>query len=274
MATFLRRLPSPALRPFVKVLWASDDTLDPEPKRAERELVLPTGTTHLAFRLAGDPLRVFDGIEGRIERVIGHAVVGGPRALAYVRDIRGGSRTVGAQLHAGAAHLLGGGAAELAGSHVRLEDLWGSSMARDAWQRLGDAQTLDAAVNVLEALLAARLPKLRGLHPAIAHALGRFAAEESIGAVVLESGYSHRRFATLFRDAVGLAPKQYYRVLRLQRAVELAASSPNLSLATVAASCGFGDQPHLCRDFRELVGISPGDYRRARPAHPNHVPLG
>ena len=36
--------PRPALRPFVKIMWASDETLSPEAVRAQRELVLPTGT--------------------------------------------------------------------------------------------------------------------------------------------------------------------------------------------------------------------------------------
>jgi AraC-like DNA-binding protein len=34
-------------------------------------------------------------------------------------------------------------------------------------------------------------------------------------------------------------------------------------LSTVAAACGFYDQAVLTRQFRELTGVPPGEYRRA-----------
>jgi AraC-like DNA-binding protein len=269
----LCRVPKPSLRPFVKVLWASDETRASVPKSATRELVLPTGMAHLAFRLSDHPLRVFDDANALVPRVMGHAIIGGPRATFYVKDVTEPTRSVGAQLHAGAATLLTGVSAnELAGRHTRLDELWGPA-AGEARARLLEAQSPERALDVLESLLAERLPKVRGVHPAVAHALGRFSTTNDVGEVVLECGYSHRRFITLFRDAVGLGPKQYCRVLRLQRAIELAAADPDVALAQLAAASGFGDQPHLCRDFRQIAGISPGRYRRIRPAQPNHVPL-
>jgi AraC-like DNA-binding protein len=34
---------------------------------------------------------------------------------------------------------------------------------------------------------------------------------------------------------------------------------------------GYSDQPHLNREFREFAGLSPEQYRLARPALANHV---
>jgi AraC-like DNA-binding protein len=93
--------------------------------------------------------------------------------------------------------------------------------------------------------------------------------------VVDEVGYSHRRFIELFDDAVGLTPKRYCRVQRLQRAIrELrGVGAARRQLAEIAAGAGYADQAHLTREFRALVGVSPGEYRARIGAHPHHVPL-
>jgi len=109
---------------------------------------------------------------------------------------------------------------------------------------------------------------------AVAHARARFPTVDDVGAVVEETGYSHRRFIGLFRAAVGLAPKLYCRVLRFQDALRLLAGQPSASLVDVALAAGYSDQPHLNREFRELAGVSPVEYRAARPVSLLHVPLG
>jgi AraC-like DNA-binding protein len=48
------------------------------------------------------------------------------------------------------------------------------------------------------------------------------------------------------------------RIVRFQRA--LAARGP---WAEVAQGCGYYDQAHLIRDFREFSGLSPAAYRAA-----------
>ena len=68
-------IPGPALRPFVKLLWASDEAAS---ERGARELVLPSGMMHLALRLSETPLRLFDAADGDAARSLGK----GARKLA------------------------------------------------------------------------------------------------------------------------------------------------------------------------------------------------
>jgi AraC-like DNA-binding protein len=263
----LTRIPGPALRPFVKQLWASEQTS----AGAVREHVLPTGRMHLVFRLSDHPLRVFDGADDRIGRTVGLVVVGGARSSFYVRDVSQPMRSVGAELHPGAAEVLFGAPAnELAERHTPLADLWGPA-ANEARQRLLEAGDPGRALDLFEALLRARLPAVRGLHPAVARALGRFATGADVGHVVADSGYSHRRFIALFRGAVGLTPKTYCRLLRFQRVLDR--GSEHASWVDVALAAGYSDQPHLNREFRHLAGLSPGGYRRAAPDWSHHVPI-
>ncbi len=264
-----RRSPATALRPFVTTLWA---TRAESPGTAgARERVLPTGEAHVVFLLGEEPLRLHDGTAGESRRV-GFAVVGGPRAGAYVKDVSRRGASVGAQLRPGAAAaLFGVPASELAGRHSELRDVWGGR-AEEAHERLAREADGEARLDLLERILMARLPRVHGLHPAVAQALERFASRGRVCEVVAETGYSHRRFNELFVGSVGLTPKVYCRLRRFQGVLARAAECPAVSWADLSHGAGYADQAHLTREFREFAGLSPGEWRRLAPAAPHHVP--
>lgn len=265
----LSRAPCPSLQPLVRTLWASEGAEVSGPTGLER--VLPTGAMHLVFRLSAGPLRILEG--GRMQSV-GRTVVGGVRATYYVREVSQAASSVGIQFHPGAAPLLLGVPAHtLADRHTALEDVLGREV--DAMhERLRAERTPKERLALVERWLVARLQHTRGAaHPAVTLALQRFAAGNGVSDVVEATGYSHRRFIVLFREAVGLTPKVYTRLLRFQGVLAHLAARPELPWTELALDAGYADQPHLHRDFSEFAGLSPGQYRALRPASPNHVPL-
>jgi AraC-like DNA-binding protein len=261
------RAPRGSLRPFVKRVWLSEAE-GPAVGGVRREHVLPTGSMHIVLRLDDEPVRLWSEHGQALD--LGTAVIGGVRSTYYVKEVRP-ARTIGAQLHAAASlPLLGIPAHEFADRHTRLDEVWGAAAA-SLRARLQDARSPADALACFEAALEARLPRLRGVHPAIAHALGRFDELAHVGDVVEDTGLSHRHFLTLFQEAVGLAPKRYCRVLRFQRAIAgVLAGEP---LGIVAIDAGYSDQAHLTREFRELAGVSPGAYRMIAPERDHHVPI-
>lgn len=272
----MQQRPHPSLAGFVKSVWVSapGDIAGP----ASREHILPTGEMHLVFRLRGPAIRIFDPRQTADGLCLGHAVVGGARAGFYAKEVAASSEAVGVQLMPGAALvLLGLPASELAGQHTRLEDLWGSSAS---WmqEQLAEAPTPVQKIQGLQGFLLARL-KSAPL-PAASRVMLRAAAQLKAGAtvrqVVAQSGYSHRQFIHLFSHHAGLAPKQYSRVQRFQRALALlhgGSATPAVSLADVAQDAGYSDQPHFNREFREFSGFTPEQYRLAPVVSRNHVPL-
>lgn len=264
----LRRSPTlPTLRPFVETVWASEQ----QRPTARRELVLPTAQAHLVVRISEQPLRVFERPGDAHGRAFAHAVLGGPRWLPFVRDVSAPVLCVGAQLRPGAVHALFGiPVDELAGRHTDLEDLWPGSRFRE---RLCGVGSLARQLDVFESLLAERIPAARAVHPAVAHALGRFRSVGDVGRVQRETGYSHRHFVALFRGAIGMPPKRYCRVRRFKATLDRLAASPRIAWAELAPSCGFSDQAHLVREFHALSGLTPGQYRRLAPTWPRHVPI-
>ncbi|GAA4685353.1 helix-turn-helix domain-containing protein [Phytohabitans rumicis] len=74
-----------------------------------------------------------------------------------------------------------------------------------------------------------------------------------------ELGWSGRHLASTFRREIGLTPKMAARVLRFERAYAALGSAD--SWADIAVSCGYYDQAHLIRDFKEFAGAPPGHFR-------------
>ena len=86
-------------------------------------------------------------------------------------------------------------------------------------------------------------------------------ASSRVAEIQRAAGYSPRHFIALFRAAVGLTPKHYYRVKRFTNVVRRLAEGKVESLADLSAEAGYSDQAHLTREFREFSGVSPTRYR-------------
>ena len=72
---------------------------------------------------------------------------------------------------------------------------------------------------------------------------------------------SRSRFASLFREQIGVPPGRYLRDFRLDRARLLLETTP-LSVREVMAAVGFNDPSHFSRDFDRAFGVSPRDWRK------------
>jgi AraC-like DNA-binding protein len=82
-----------------------------------------------------------------------------------------------------------------------------------------------------------------------------------------ECGLSPGRFMHAFKKSFGVPVRRYLLYKRLEAAKSLLSHSKK-SLLTVALELGFSDQPAFNRSFREIVGTSPGRWRRANAPMP------
>jgi AraC family transcriptional regulator len=94
--------------------------------------------------------------------------------------------------------------------------------------------------------------------------LGTKLTIEGLAAMI---GLSRSHFSRAFRSTLGMSPMAYVAVRRIERAKKMMTTSTE-SLADVALSCGFADQSHLNRQFRRVVGATPGQWRRAAERDP------
>ena len=74
-------------------------------------------------------------------------------------------------------------------------------------------------------------------------------------------GLSDNYFAQAFKVTFGMTVCRYIRCRRVEHAKRLMLLS-NEPLSQIAIACGFADQAHYSRVFRDVMGVSPNRWRR------------
>ncbi|HEY0106389.1 MAG TPA: AraC family transcriptional regulator [Rhizomicrobium sp.] len=89
-----------------------------------------------------------------------------------------------------------------------------------------------------------------------------FVSDITLSDLAAVAGVSYAHFCRAFHTSVGMASHQYIVRRRIEMAKDLLANS-NLPIAEIAPTVGFGDQSHLTKHFRRIVGTTPRQFRNA-----------
>jgi AraC-like DNA-binding protein len=202
-------------------------------RRADREArVLPDGCMDLIWSAGG-------------------LLVAGPDTEAHLAGGTGGWTVTGLRLAPGTGPaVLGVPAHALRDLRVPLDAVWAPAVARPVADRVASA---GAVGPVLEAVAAARLREAGGPDPLLAAVATLLGSGAAVTAVAREVGLSERQLRRRSLVAFGYGPKTLARVLRMQRALDLARAA--VPFADTAARAGYADQPHLAREVRRLAGV-------------------
>lgn len=235
------------------------------------ERIMPNGQTHLMVNLAEDEFRTYTG--SCLEQTHRHsgAVLAGPHAKSVVLDTRQQRWLVAVEFYSGAArHFFSVPMSAVCNEVVPLDDLWGSD-GKSLREKLMLAPTPALKFRVFEEVLNQHLvPKV---DPAIPFAIAALRAGMPIAQLVSRLGLLPRTFVRRFSAQVGINPKRFARVERLQRVLRAIRLSPHPDWSVLAAEHGYTDQAHLIHDFRDLADITPSGYAPHSPRRNNHVPL-
>jgi AraC-like DNA-binding protein len=162
------------------------------------------------------------------------------------------------------------------------------ALARALTTRIGVARSWADRFAAMESLIAERVADAK-IPASVTLAWRRLVAADgsiALGSLAAEMDCSHRTLIARFRAWVGLPPKTIARLLRFNRAmrsldrlsrtreqgpvgkpyIETGQADDRLAgaiqWADLAADCGYVDQPHLIKDFREFAGTTPDAFLR------------
>ena len=158
-------------------------------------------------------------------------------------------------------------ARELWNVTVELDDMV-ARIGSELWERLQVEPTwagrFDVCDDVLTRLLRPELPEVA---PELNHAwelLVESGGTAAVSDISSATGWSRQHLTRRFTDEFGLGPKLAGRIVRFERARHMLQSVPaHVSIAQVAAVCGFYDQAHLTNEFTELAGCTPAQWLRS-----------
>lgn len=182
------------------------------------------------------------------------ATVVGAMSEALVVRAPAGRHMFGVRFRPGRASLfVDASAAEVRDARVPVDSLIaGSSLLVE---RVLECRSDDERVNVVAAYIHEPRSRARANDARIDHAVRALSSGRTpIARVASELGLSERQLERLFHERVGIRPKVFARVLRMQQAMRLLQSAPS---SAIAAEAGYADEAHLFRDFRALCGTTP-----------------
>ncbi len=248
------------LRPHVSRYWGYAHQA-PAPAR-QRE-PLSTGVV-LIFGL-GTALGIVDPDRPAHPAPRFGSFVGGLDDRCAVIEHDGEMRGVQVDLSPIAARMIFGvSMSSLAREVVALDDLPGGDWNR-LEERLLEAESWGERFRLVEAALGARFEAAAPPPPDVDWAWRRLVESHGLLRVAelsAEIGCSRKHLAARFREHVGLPPKLFARMLRFRRASDLIGSGA--SIAEIAADCGYYDQAHLDRDFRDFAAAAPTSFLSER----------
>src|SRR5688572_6634145 len=250
--------PVPRLAAIVDRLW----TLSGEAAAlgADTQPVLPDGRPELILHFGDAFERVH--ADGHVERQPGLIFAGQLMSQLLLRPT-GMIRILGVRFHPyGAAALIDAPQHELAGLTIGVDAL-ARPLGKALEQLRESTSDLDVAVSGVQHVLLRWIdpdridPRVRCAVETICRHRGLVSVDDVAAGVSLTRRHLERKFLS----AVGMAPKRLARITRFQHALRFLENSAGASRGThTAATCGYADQAHFIRDFRDLAGCAPGEH--------------
>jgi len=181
----------------------------------------------------------------------------------------------------GALPFLGNLIGKLKDVDMPLEDGLGRhSHVDDLRERLQETSVAEDRFQFVERYLLRSLEKKMMIpkgHPAVAYALQMFeqspAAAPSIAEIADMANLSTEHFIRVFKEEVGLTPKNYGSIVRFQLALRMIRQGRVNPSIDMALSSGYYDQSHLYREFHKYANMTPAELFRKQDMLDNHVPL-
>ena len=164
--------------------------------------------------------------------------------------------------------IFGMPANQIANRILTAQDVFGNGI-RDLQDQLRESDANDEMAGYADKFLLAHLEHKRKSHvlydgiTAVSSELAKL-SRMSLGVEQCADkiNMSVRNFERRFLEQVGVPAKQYLKLLRFNEVMKIRLMKPGRNWTAIAHECGYFDQMHLIKDFKQFTGFTPTDYFR------------
>ncbi len=246
--TLFRHTPSEELAYFIEHFWIVRwDLRGTEPYDSE---TLPFPSVHIVIER--DRADVWGVVTGR-----------------FTRRLEGKGRAFGIKFRPGAfRQFIDRPVSDLTDRKSPVAEIFGQSgerLVNDLNSLNGDSEMVEAAETFINSIN----PRHDRNIDLVNRVIGRIISERqvtSVQQVVNSEGIGKRSLQRLFDDYAGVGPKWVIKRYRLQEAADSLAGGKEIDLPKLALDLGYFDQAHFIKDFKTIIGVTPGEYSRTSAA--------
>jgi AraC-like DNA-binding protein len=151
---------------------------------------------------------------------------------------------------------------EMSNLYLDAEDIFGSCV-REVNDKLFTAKSYPEMIQVVETFLSNLVRKIKAKeHPIDITGRMMFQQNEqySLDSFLKASCLCHRQFDRVFKERVGIPPKQFLQIIRFDRAFRMKNRYPDKDWLSIAIHCGYYDYQHMVRDYKEFTGYTPPQF--------------
>lgn len=187
------------------------------------------------------------------------SVIVGQQLKSVAIDINRNHKAVRVGFHPGGLYrLLGFSMSEMLDGHYTAEDVFGGEI-KEVDEQLQEATDALAIKTIVESFLLKKARKIKIMLPFDLAMLELLKQQGNLPMEQMASlaCVSLRQFERLSKERIGLPPKLFARIVRFSKAYRLREEFPQLTWTNIAYECGYFDQMHFIRDFKQFAGITP-----------------
>jgi len=257
---FEQKKPHPALRNLIRSYWMMENT----GKAESLDLLVPDGYPELFFILNESlKMQQFSGEK----QWAPHKEAGliGQATAQFAFQPMPFSKMLFVKLYPWTPKLLFGIPAwQLNNQALDLGAITSDSAFRELGEKLSTAPHLTDIAALLDAFFLKKLIEINGHNSFVEFAVRQIFSSDgaiSVDRLTNQVHASRRYVEKVFKDKIGISPKQYAQIIRVKKAsMYLLDPRFNFNIREISNRLEYYDQSHLLKDFKAIMGQTPSAY--------------
>lgn len=250
--------PHPDLEPLINFYWTLEVFAE---ENSQKQRIIPDGHIEMAFILGDDIKRYISDDEYILQP---RAMVLGQTIEPFYIQPTGYVYTFAVSFYPyGFANFIKEPIKNLVNKETPINYLFDDVSAKELELKIIKATTTKERIGFVEEFLFERLKDRKTIDDIVKSTIDILLTSKGnvkIGKIMKQDPSKRRKLERKFLEQIGISPKQFSKVIRLQSALKVLLNEEKESLTDIAYKSEYYDQSHFIKDFKEFTGISPKDF--------------